>query len=31
VVDLQNAQANANGSWDITFCRDGETRTLRID
>ncbi|HEY2110132.1 MAG TPA: PDZ domain-containing protein, partial [Dongiaceae bacterium] len=31
VEDLQNALANANGSWDITFRRDGETRTLRID
>ena len=31
VEDLQNALANANGSWDITFRRDGETRTLRIE
>ena len=31
VEDLQNALANANGSWDVTFRRDGETRTLRID
>jgi Do/DeqQ family serine protease len=31
VEDLQNALANANGSWDVTFRRNGETRTLRID
>ena len=31
VEDLQSALANANGSWDVTFRRNGETRTLRID
>jgi Do/DeqQ family serine protease len=31
IEDLQQALDNANGSWEITFRRDGETRTLRID
>ncbi|HZT19373.1 MAG TPA: DegQ family serine endoprotease [Dongiaceae bacterium] len=31
VNDLRRALEAANGSWDITFRRNGQTRTLRID
>jgi Do/DeqQ family serine protease len=30
VNDLQDALNAANGSWEITFTRDGQTRTLQI-